>query len=82
MDAGAVVARAAVLVSLPISIIAIVQSRRANSIAGRSSTAADRAATAAARAAEASERQTEIQDALRRRGAEPSLCAGSALTQG
>jgi hypothetical protein len=33
MDAGAIVALAAVLVSLPISIIAIVQSRRANSIA-------------------------------------------------
>jgi hypothetical protein len=84
MDAGATITLVGIIVSvivtLPISVIALVQARRANGHAGRSATAAEqsnehaeRSATASERAADASQEQTEIQRELSRRGAEPSL---------
>ena len=58
------IAALAAVVSIVSVAVAVLQTRRANLIAGRSSTAAERAARA-------SERQTTIQDQLRRSTAEP-----------
>ena len=63
MDPAAIIALVGVIITLPLSIIALVQARKANSIAGRESAAAERAV-------QASEEQTEIQRALSRRGAD------------
>lgn len=66
MNAESVVALVALVVTVPLSIVAIVLSRAANRSASRSAAASERAA-------ETAEEQTTIQRALSRRSAEPAL---------
>lgn len=66
MNAESIVALIALTLTLPISVIAILLSARANKAASRSAAASERAA-------ETAEEQTEIQRALSRRSAEPSI---------